>query len=311
MFRRPVLSLCAILLLAAPPASWASQVLWMSRAASAHVDSSEVALNASYVFALGAFDSDFQPTISNTSDWAAHWHPLQHSSFRTDTQTFGGTFTAPTNDGILATTNRGYIWGYSKDYPDQWILLGDPTWTWPDTTDSLAFPLQWTVGSAGEVLFGEVDPDETNGYYLKMGTVEDGAPPVTDTEAWLAGFFSDEELADDDISGWDEDPDQDGFTNLVELAIGTHPLEMNVRPHLGDMRIEVDGDHYLRFAMDKDPTAPVNYIVEVSFDRRNWNSGNLFTETLVDSPTQLIVRSIYPMHVLDQQFMRLSVGLQP
>lgn len=57
--------------------------------------------------------------------------------------------------------------------------------------------------------------------------------------------------------------------------------------------------------------APVDYAVEVSFDKRNWNSGEFFTKTVVDTPTRLLVHNSVDMHLLDSQFLRLAAKLQP
>ena len=289
----------------------ASQVVWFSRAASVHVDHSGTSLDDSYVFELGAFNIGFTPSISNTAEWAANWHPADRSSYQTDTQTFGGTYLNQTNEAVFQTSNRGYIWGYSAANPTQWILIGDSSWKWPDTSDPLAFPLQWNVSSANSVIAGQVDPSESNGYFLKTSTVNQSSLPVITAEAWQLSHFNSGQLGEPALSGWQSDPDEDGLTNLIEFALDSRPLIADRNGLPTAEPVTVDGQTFLQLTFKKSPSAPLDYLVEVSFDQRNWNSGEFFTELVLDTPTRLTVRSSVAIHLLDRQFMRLVVGLQP
>ena len=89
------------------------------------------------------------------------------------------------------------------------------------------------------------------------------------------------------------------------------PLNADQRCLPSATTVSVDGQSYLQIALNKSAIAPVDYAVKVSFDKRNWNSGEFFTETVVDTPTRLLVHSSVAMHLLDSQFMRLVAKLQP
>ncbi|TVR54152.1 MAG: hypothetical protein EA425_02450 [Puniceicoccaceae bacterium] len=90
---------------------------------------------------------------------------------------------------------------------------------------------------------------------------------------WAATYFSPEQLADPDISGFSADPDFDGWNNLQEYAFGGNPLEPRTAagPVLGTAAL--NGSTVLTLSFDRLTDAPdVLYIVEASTDLATWTS---------------------------------------
>jgi hypothetical protein len=67
-----------------------------------------------------------------------------------------------------------------------------------------------------------------NGAMLTTAPVGLAEDPVTTPREWKASFFVAPALLNNPlISGWNADPDGDGLENLIEIAVGAHPLLPN------------------------------------------------------------------------------------
>lgn len=60
--------------------------------------------------------------------------------------------------------------------------------------------------------------------------------------AWRANAFTRDEIEDLTISGPDEDPDGDGFTNIAEYALGLNPKAVDGAPYVRNSIREATGD---------------------------------------------------------------------
>ncbi|OAI43146.1 hypothetical protein AYO41_02820 [Verrucomicrobia bacterium SCGC AG-212-E04] len=94
-------------------------------------------------------------------------------------------------------------------------------------------------------------------------------PPTTTTFAtWQAAKFTPAELADSTISGAMADPDKDGWTNLMEYALGSDP-HVDGNPTGAPTMGQTAG--YLTVTFQRDPShTDLTYLVESSDDALTW-----------------------------------------
>lgn len=128
-------------------------------------------------------------------------------------------------------------------------------------------------------------------------------------KAWKSDNFTVAEQADSTISGNLADPDGNGFSNLMEYALGMKPKTGSLPPLL---RQEfVNGYLTLTYSRSKTP-ADITYIVEVSSDLKTWNSGLSYTfspvVTMDTGFTQTVqVSDRTPVTSGTQRFIRMRV----
>ncbi len=293
------------------PCAHGSQINWQSRPFATHQTSEGTPLDETYLFELGAFRDGFTPSAANTGSWASHWVVAARSSFNVANEVFGGSHILENNEAPFTTTNRGYIWGFATSGINEWVLISDPSWLWPETGDPLTFPEDWAVSTATEIIVGQVDPDES-AFFLQTARIDATAlsPRITGDQ-WLRIHFSEEQQGDISVSGWDRDPDGDGIDNLTEFALGTNPLMQEPAETLSLVDIvRVGGLDYLQLTVKRPANVTLAYTVEATSGFANWLSGPLVTETLVDTPNMLVVRDRTPIDFLDSRFLRLTVALE-
>ncbi len=114
-----------------------------------------------------------------------------------------------------------------------------------------------------------------------------------------------------------QDPDQDGFVNLVEYALGLSPTKpdgVEARALLPRARIR---DGRLAVEFKKQPAATdLEYIVEVSGDLTTWQSGSLFVEEIgvpefAGQPEMVCFRDRTPCNASSHRYIRVRVKLVP
>ncbi len=130
--------------------------------------------------------------------------------------------------------------------------------------------------------------------------------PVTvekDFDSWIAGFDVPEGQR-----GPQDDPDGDGIPNLVEYALGLHPLEPGTTA-LPEGVLETDGDaDFLTLTINRNPEAAgIEFVVEVSSDLIDWESGEEHVTVLTNEPSLLKVRDNTTVTDGDRRFIRFRV----
>jgi hypothetical protein len=226
-----------VLLLLSCLSSQAAQVSWGSEAQSVNLDSTGRTLDATFLFELGAFAPGFIPESTNTDQWAANWTTAARVPYDAANRAVSGPrFNYTTNTAPFLPTNRGWIWGYHPRNPGEWILIGNPSWTWPSASDPFSLPVTWGVISATQTKVGTVNAP---GVQMRMAAVgaTSQAPALT-FAAWQALYFNATERANPAISGQNADPDGDLLSNGVEFLTGTAPrsqsgLPLRIIPNVG------------------------------------------------------------------------------
>lgn len=166
-------------------------------------------------FALGSFDSGFEPSEDNLSEWSTNWRPLQETSYSLENQYFTEELTLVDTDVATAgiqfngsTFTPGenvYIWGYNQQTVDEnleWVLMlgisgadtggvvADPTntnWEIPDIAQNNqgTFPLNYRTSTSNTTPFGSVG-GETGGGLIETPTVGNlQFATIPEPSAWL------------------------------------------------------------------------------------------------------------------------------
>ena len=174
-------------------------------------------IDESYVFELGAFTEGFVPSLANVSQWITHWHGVQRAIYDPSSQAYTNRYDVESNDSPYSQGSRGYVWGYGVD-TNEWILMTDAMWTWPKVGGT-GFPVSWSTRNATDVKVGSV----LTGGGLKTQDVGLAASPILGPKAWRQQVFTPAEGLELAVSGWDADPDEDGYSNLDEYALGGNP----------------------------------------------------------------------------------------
>jgi hypothetical protein len=119
-------------------------------------------------------------------------------------------------------------------------------------------------------------------------------------------------------AGFDVDPDDDGFTNGMECALGTNPQHRGSFPNIVTTRKDSGGDVFFA-AQYKRPAAALRatdlqYIVERSDSLVTWTTDGLVVEASppdVQNMETLLVRPAEPMNYKPRTFIRLRVVKHP
>jgi autotransporter-associated beta strand protein len=119
--------------------------------------------------------------------------------------------------------------------------------------------------------------------------------------------------ADPGMNGANEDPDQDGLTNLMEFALNTHPLQPDPSPLTHTLAASV-GKTHLQLEVPKNPLATnLEYRIEVTGDLHGPWSSDVLTdvEVILDVAERLVARDRTPIEDATRRFIRLRVTSTP
>lgn len=144
--------------------NWGSPI---HRDFSSHLsDSSGHPLDETFVFELGSFDNGFDPTASNTSQWAANWKVFDAASYLEGTfDPITGYVTATADMNPSGFSNSGqvtsptfsfaglqaYLWVKNSNSPvegTEWALVRADAWTFPAADPGCCpteHPIAWSV----------------------------------------------------------------------------------------------------------------------------------------------------------------------
>ncbi len=168
---------------------------------------------------------------------------------------------------------------------------------WAERTDGLIRSAEVTEDGLSDpetLVSGE---DSPFGIAVRTIAVEE------DFVSWIAGFDVPEGQR-----GPQDDPDGDGIPNLIEYALDLNPLV----PDTGALPagvVEADGDdNFLTLTINRNPDAiGITFLVEVSSDLVDWNSGDEHVTLLTDEPSVLKARDTTPITESNRRFIRLRV----
>ncbi|MEO5714630.1 MAG: autotransporter-associated beta strand repeat-containing protein [Luteolibacter sp.] len=125
-------------------------------------------------------------------------------------------------------------------------------------------------------------------------------------DAWEIQYFGD---AAPGAHPANDDPDHDGFSNLMEYSLNTNPTSGNASPIVYDTAALGDGKH-LRITVPKNPAATnLTYIVETCGALGGWSAAATTIES--ETATELIVRDNFTQTTTPQRFIRLHVETAP
>lgn len=172
-------------------------------------------LDGDFEFLLGTFEGII-PSSENLEEWEGAFRVFGTAVYSIENQQFSKSKTLENNDPPFASSARAYIWGRNGTASgSEWILIGKPSWTWPDANPGgpPPVPLSWFVATASgdDVILGSV---EEGGFHMQTASVE---LDLT-YEAWVDLNFN--EGDDTSASG---DFDSDGRSNFLEYALGSDP----------------------------------------------------------------------------------------
>ena len=151
-------------------------------------------LDNSFSFELGTWASGFTPTSANIALWSANWKvlstayapgangwasldssnpgvndPNQNPEFFSRAINFNANGTVQNGGPSIFTTNeQAYIWVFNSKAVatgSQWALVtdvspgatADDVWHLPDPSQSLSFPISWSLSTADTAVYGEVN----------------------------------------------------------------------------------------------------------------------------------------------------------
>lgn len=162
-------------------------------------------------------------------------------------------------------------------------------------------------------------------YALRVGWIDDpsvgeaayalawdaAAPSPSSFGEWREQFFSGAELDDEETSGPDADPDNDGIPNLLEYALGGQPHrpDRTILPAI-ETAVE-DGAEYLSLTFTR-PVGPgdIEYRVDASSQLSDWSKGAGILTGSTPGPAGSVTekyRHPEPVEARKRSFLRLTI----
>lgn len=280
----------------------AETIAWSNNPQALNLTSLGAPMGGSFNFELGVFKGSFVPSAANTAQWVANWVPAQRVSYNASNQHFDGQYTVVSNITPFTLGKAAYIWGFQGGVAaSEWILFRNPAWTWPAPNPTDPFGLDWNAANATAVL-GAIHATGSP-CLMQSVAVADSASPVSTWQQWQAV-----ELAGAALSGPNDDPDDDGTTNLLEYVFGLPPLQAGAAPVMPVTIVTVAGQRFLQISIPRRSDHPATLTVQVGSDLINWQSAAAATVVVTDVPAGLVLRDLTPLGAgTAQRFMRVKV----
>ena len=275
------------------------QVVWSSERMATNLTSTNAKLGDDFRFELVGFANG----LANLASWRSNWITVGVAHYNSQV----GFFAASTFvDSAAALDSPAYIWGFNRESATagaEWVLLTNPQWVLPSAATTIAPPQQWSTGTATMAVLGNVNAQP--GVHLQTAAVVGQAIGNESATAWLASHGLNQ-ASDSQI--WEADSDNDGVSNLLEYATGTHPLVATSFSR-ESVYLSTYGDtKSITLTFDKNPEAMVHYEIELSSDLNQWVSGENVVEVVSDTSDRMTVRDTLPL-TGTARFFRLNVSL--
>jgi len=118
------------------------------------------------------------------------------------------------------------------------------------------------------------------------------------------------ELAGEPLNGPDDDPDQDGRSNLLEFVFGSPPKQGGAPPATSLEVVSNNSQRFLQFAVPRRIDRLATLTVQVSSDLTSWTAGPAATVVISATPAALVTRDLTPISSgAANRFMRLKAEL--
>ncbi len=168
--------------------------------------------------------------------------------------------------------------------------------------------LYWVERIGGRVKSGPSDGSQAPEILVEGETSPFGISLLAPAEGETFAEWVINQGIPEGMRGPSDDPDGDGIPNLLEYALGLNPLA----PDLGGLpagAIEtVDATSYLTLTVNRNPLATgLTWIVEVSDDLLDWQSGDEAVTVIETTAATLKVRDNVPSDSVLRRFIRLRV----
>lgn len=288
----------------------AERIRWGSVPNQEHLTSTGQPLDASWQFELGTFSRGFEPTQKNTSDWAAHWIPIQRTRYNPTTRWFTALTTVTGLESGIAAGDPVFVWGFGNvANRSEWILFRSESWRWPKPNPGNPVPRVWSARNAELAVLGSVQ-NTASKLQLVSSDVQAGSPPRTSWNQWR-----EVELVGKETDGPMDDANQDGVPNVVEFILG-QSLSTRAEPSkeawLKPVIRDSSGAAHLEIRVPRHPERPVHWNVLVSDDLAGWKSAEGEVEILEDGPGAFVIRDRKRLsESRDRRFLRIQPQLDP
>ena len=127
---------------------------------------------------------------------------------------------------------------------------------------------------------------------------------------WAAGVFTPAGLSDPAVAGPNADPSGAGVSNLIRYAFDLPAPGVSLTGPIAPVSLEAgENDSTLTVMLHRKSYAPdIRYIVEGSFDLRNWATVSTFT---AGYPRDILVRDYVGTSNMARRFLRVRIDLVP
>ena len=294
---RTILRLLCVVSWLAGLASHAETIKWFSPAAATNLTGTGVPMSAAFNFELGVFSGTFVPTASNVAQWSANWVPAQRVSYNGPNKRFDGQFTVVNNTAPFTVGKAAYVWGFQTGAAaSEWILFRNSDWTWPAPNPMNPFGVDWDATTA-TALIGTVDASGSP-FLMKSAA-------MTTWQQWR-----DSELVGEPLNSPNDDPDQDGRTNLLEFVFGTPPRQAGAAPATSVEIVTSNSQQFQQITLPRRMDHLATLTVQVSPDLTSWASGPAATSVISNTPAALVTRDLTPLGSgAPKRFVRLKAEL--
>lgn len=179
----------------------------------------------------------------------------------------------------------------------------------------------WPTGPDGSgysllLLNPNSSPDHSLASSWTTSILRGGSPGAPEPDLlifgdYLVNFFSSEELVDIAISGPLADPDNDGYSNLLEYALQGDPTRKDSLVNYAT--VETNGVSYPSITfIQRIPSSDLTYVPQLSADLSEWNDGDNHlvehsSSDQGDGTFIVTVRSLAPLSESTTQFLRVKV----